>query len=160
MENCCWQGNFKIFKILYCLNPDISKVYPITALKNGHIEIVKFILEKYCSEENSIFNFQEILNQLLIIACQKGNLGIIELLLEGSLKIRANINERTDGMKYMLYNLSGKDNSLSVASKIGYYKIVKYLVEQGAHIDEYSMERAIANSNMKINKFLSENIKS
>ena len=110
------------------------------ALKNGHTDIAKYLL--YAAErsitfaimEANLYKIDDLLDKgvniqdMLIIACQKKQLGVVKHLVDKGV----NLNKRSTNGKAALIEACEK----------GYYDIVEYLVESGANVDIINMDGA------------------
>lgn len=127
---------------LYASNDDIK-----TAIKNGHFETAKYLIERKIEKtKDSSFGWSAA-NNILPSAVEKGSLEIVKLLVEngGSVDTR-----RESGGKYILMLASGN----------GHLEIVKYLLSKGSHIDDSddyyrtALIYAIENGQLEVVKYL------
>jgi hypothetical protein len=110
----------------------------------GHIEIVKILL----ANGANIDAIDEDGDSVLILACENGNLNIVELLFTKGVDIHANNDEpfmlasrrgQLEVVKFLLANganiHSEEDDAIIYASMNGYLEVVKFLLANGADVE-------------------------
>jgi hypothetical protein len=103
------------------------------AARNGHFEIVKFLLENGA-------NVNAMEDYALCSAAENGHFEIVKFLLENG----ANVNVLDD-------------YSLRWAARNGHFEIVKFLLENGANVHackDYALRHAAANGHLEIVEYL------
>jgi len=125
----------------------------IIAAKNGHIDIVKLMLEKGTTNYN----------EAMIIAAKNGHIDIVKLMLEkgttnyNEAMINAAKNGHIDIVKLMLEKgAKNYDWTMINAAKNGHIDIVKLLLEYGATDYDWTMINAAGNGHIDIVKLMLE----
>jgi len=109
------------------------------------------------------FHYAETINQLLISACEKGNLKVIKFLIEEGANVNVErrraliISVRLGNLKIVKYLVKNgadfhadNEKALITAIKENHLEIVKYLIDQGANFKkyEYLIEKALLKNNL------------
>lgn len=173
------EDTLKIYKFLFDKHIIEKEVYVKFATKNGHFELVKFLLPKFKEYK-----------YVLEIASKYGNLEIVKFILEiynhehvldqqmnlemlkkltteysvdyGRSLMLATEHGHLEVIKLLIANglHSDQDSALKHASRNGHLEIVKVLIENGANvnIDDYPLTSASLHGHLEVVKFLLQNI--
>ena len=152
-------GVFSLMK--YAIHIDVKR--PILcryadaklAAKKGHLEIVKWLLEKY--------SLKEYINEYLVDACSSGHLELVKYLISNGAKAMglssAAYSGHYDVVQYLVEHGAPIYDALNRASIRGSSDIVKYLIKNGAdiHIDnDLALKYAVQYNDLDLVKFLVE----
>ena len=130
-------GNIKIVKFLskFGFSHYLLESACYYAAKNGHLEIVKYFVEKY-------MDMDRLNHYVLFAAVRSGNIATIEYLVNKGMNVRAENNY-----------------AICVAANCGYLGLIKYLISKGAEIDKNqgtALRFAIQGGKLKAVKYLVE----
>lgn len=115
------------------------------AIKTQNIKLIKYLLKKGANVNPKYESW----NTPLIVAIETKNLDIIKLLLKHGADINtANSNNVTP--LYYSFGFLGTNNKFTDEK----FKIVKYLIKNGAKLDEESLYNAIRTKSLKLINFL------
>ena len=147
-------GNTNIVKLLLEHGAKKHLGWALTeAIKHKHIEVTKVLLEHGVSvdeisddDRTPLIEVKENLQTALILACQKGNTDVIQLLLNNGAQVNAEISERfaiveasknghTEAIKLLLKHGAKLQTALIEASRNGHAEVVKLLLEKGARVN-------------------------
>ncbi len=116
-----------------------------TAIKNQNIELIKYLIKK-SAQLNPKY---ESWNTPLIVAIETQNLDIIKLLVKHGANINtANSNDVTP--LYYSFGFSGTNNKFTEKK----FKIVKYLINNGAKLEDNTLYNSIRTKSLKLVDFL------
>ena len=103
----------------------IGKTALLMAARNGHLDIVKLLIENHAAIEKETKAFRNINDNgetPLMAAAERGHLEIVKLLHQKGAKL-----DRRGNIQY--------ETALLVAAKNGQFEVVKYLADQGANLE-------------------------
>lgn len=126
------EGTIFIVKMLCQYGAEISLSIIEDAARCGHIEIVKFILEKYPEFIDTIFEFDKERDKsnhgsVLHAAIQGGHLEIIKFLLDKGMDLQ---------------QIESENSPVSLAARTQDFEILQLLIQRGAPVDRNALSLA------------------
>lgn len=147
-------GSKEILEWLYDHGCQITYQVIAHAASGGHLDIVKWLHEKCPSNNSYVMNFAVEANQFEVVEWLFDNDYKTDKWTMGQAACQGNL----DMMKYLRYtrqcshDMSIFNDTMMRAAIGGHIEVIKWLVKNGCHIDEYVIRYA----NIKIKNIISE----